>query len=244
MKGLLYREFYLARKFYLTNIGAAVLFTALCYLVQLSLRVGNLAHGGVDVRDALDPVLYVIAMYMIPFLFMNTMLDNGVNMSDYKCRWNLFSRCLPVTPVRRVAVKFIVKFSVVFAALAICTVHCAIYSRISGFQPFDMETFLNLFLILDMIALSDLISAPLYLGARTRKQYILAQMSPMIPVLAASFLLSFKVASLIQMNDEELIIRFFNDLRMQFLHFSPLILVCAEALNFGLCCLMSKRREA
>lgn len=251
MKGLLYRELYLSRKYYLTSLGVLLLFILLCSLVQLSMNVGNLAHvQDPDVLEMLDPLMYMISMYFIPLIALSMTIDTGVINADHKCRWNLFSRCLPVTALQHTSVKFLIKGMVFLAVMLLSVLNDAVFSYIAG-KPYGMEEFLNLFLIADIFVLTDVISFPLVLRAKSQRGLILAKDAGFLVVyiigmVLASLYMSDYISVAGQLGDDAVLDRMLEDLnalRKGIICFTPLIFIILEGINFGLSYLSIKRRE-
>ncbi len=106
MKGLIYKDFYLGRKFFLFSFLFFFITALLFVLIRLSMICGNLAHG-ILTKDEMDNIktfsLYVPCLVLfIPFC-----TDGGVIFSDYTSKWHRFCYSTSLSDTSIVSSKYI-----------------------------------------------------------------------------------------------------------------------------------------
>lgn len=131
MKGLIYRELYLARKQYLFSALILAMFLLLLYLVELSIHCGNLAKLDASTLEGVKSTVYYIGMYFTPILCASFLAEGTVPVADYKSRWRGFSYTLPVSEMQYAAVKFSVKLMFLAIGFGVSLANAAILSAVS-----------------------------------------------------------------------------------------------------------------
>lgn len=133
MKGLIYRELYLAKRSYFTGLFVTLAVMIVGILVRLSTIYGNLAKLDGDSFRIMDVYTYNIFMYLPLIAALCTLMsDHGVIIGDSKCRFGVFSYTLPVSDVKLAAVKYVIPIGSAVASVGIGVLNAAIICGISG----------------------------------------------------------------------------------------------------------------
>lgn len=133
MKGLIYRELYLAKKSYFTGLFVTLAVMIVGILVRLSTIYGNLAKLDEDALFIVDIYTYNIFMYLPLIAALCTLMtDHGVIIGDSKCRFGVFAYTLPVSDVKLAAVKFIIPIGSAVVSVGIGILNAAMICGISG----------------------------------------------------------------------------------------------------------------
>ena len=133
MRGLIYRELYLARKSYFTGLFVTLAVMVVGILVRLSTIYGNLAKLDGDSFRIMDVYTYPIFMYVPLIAALCTfMADSGVILGDSKCRFRVFAYTLPVSDIQLAAVKYIILIGAAVASTLLGILNAAIICGISG----------------------------------------------------------------------------------------------------------------
>ena len=126
-KGLLFREFYIARKNYGYNLLAYFVMVIICLLALLSYKCGNLhryEHLMPPIlKDYIDAMIKYIPAYTGAFFFGGA---SDATPNDEKLPWRRFRIASPVTPFRLSLAKYVclfltlmISFSLTFAWLGL-----------------------------------------------------------------------------------------------------------------------------
>lgn len=133
MKGLIYRELYLAKKSYFTGLFVTISVMIVGILVRLSTLYGNLAKLDEEAFRITDIYTYNIFMYLPLIAAMCTfMTDSGIIIGDSKCRFGVFAYTLPVSDVQLAAVKYVILIGSALASVVLGILNAAIICGISG----------------------------------------------------------------------------------------------------------------
>ena len=126
MRGLIYKEFKLNRKFYSSFMGMAIMFGLLGFLVVLSSICGNLKNFAADNKDLFGFIVSVLT-YM-PFAMAVFSVFGVVHsvFSDFKTNWTYYSYTLPTKPMVTVGTRY----AAGTITLAVCSIGSMIYSYI------------------------------------------------------------------------------------------------------------------
>ena len=131
--GLLYREFYLSKKTYVTGLIMFAATAVFGWLMLLSFHYGNLAKV-IDIAagENADPTVFDVdglkqkmidTVYLVmkgmPAFMAMTFLFTGTDIAgkDELSIWQRFAKCTPVTPALRAAVKMLM--TLIAAALSV-----------------------------------------------------------------------------------------------------------------------------
>lgn len=147
MKGLLYKEFYLSGKTYLSFIALTLMLGILGILICLSMICGNLKPMALEDPEMLPD--FASMFTYLPFI-LSLISVIGVNHSiydDYNTKWMLYSYTLPVKPVKAIGVRYLAGAIVLGICFLYGSVHGLILSYITGIS-LTLELFQNMAIIL------------------------------------------------------------------------------------------------
>lgn len=147
MRGLIYKEFKLNRKFYSSFMGMAIMFGLLGFLVVLSSICGNLKGFAVNNKDLFEFIVSVLT-YM-PFAMLLFSVFGVVNsvFTDFKTNWMYYSYTLPTKPVVAVGARY----AAGTITLAICCLGSILYSYVLAAVA---GTELSQFLVKNIVAIT------------------------------------------------------------------------------------------
>lgn len=260
MGSLIYRELYIGRKFYITNILVVLLFILMCSLVRLSMLYGNLAHLDNETFELIDTITYYAFTYIVAYGAFSILDDPGVILSDYRSNWRIFSYSLPVSPAKRVLVKYIIKLGAFCTAMLLSIINGCIIAAFAG-RDFGTDQILNFFLLVNFWLIVDLLRAPMMLRARSEKGfqmsgmagYFIVMAAIMFPVLGKVTMLMAEIAMESEQNElsdddamfimQQRMTEFLGDLHNRVLVWMPLLTVAIIAVGFIICVQILKRRE-
>lgn len=133
MKGLIYRELYLARKSYIGGFIAVAMFVSLGVLIRVSLLHGNLADLDSETYQMVDLVSYLAFSYLpLVLLFIPFAGDGGVSISDYKSKWMLYEYTLPYNETQLAGVKYIIKLALMLFSFLLAFGNLLLFGGLSG----------------------------------------------------------------------------------------------------------------
>ena len=157
-RALLYREWRLTRKFYLIQLLVLILFIVLCFLVRLSMEIGNLKSLMEEEEGAFFvTACYYIFVYFVAFAASAAVgSDNGIIKSDVTANWMLYSYALPVKPHDRAAVRTFLRLCCYAAAFVCCILNAVLQSKMAD-RPMNGAVVLNLLIPFDLALLLEVI---------------------------------------------------------------------------------------
>lgn len=261
MGGLIYRELYIGRKFYITNILVVLLFILMCSLVRLSMICGNLAHLDKEIFEFIDPITYYAFTYLVAYVAFSIMDDPGVILSDYRSNWRIFAYSLPVTPVKRVLVKYIIKLGAFCIAMILSIINGYIIAAFTG-RTFGTEQILNFFLLVNFWLIVDILRTPMMLRAKSEKGfqmsgtagYFIVMAAIMFPLLGKVTMIVAEISIAAESNDisdddsmfmlQQRMGEFLSNLHNKVLVWMPLLTAAILIVGFIICVLVLKRRES
>ena len=260
LKSLVYRELYIARKFYITNILVALIFILMSCLVRLSMLYGNLAGLDEETFEMVDMITYYACTYVVAYGTFSILDDPGVILSDFRSNWRIFSYSLPVTAVKRVTVKYIIKLGAFCTALILSIINGALIGALAG-RDFGWFQISNFFLLANFWLVVDLIRTPIMLRTKTEKGfqtsmvgYFIILMAIMLPLMAKVTAIGSEVAMATEAEDlesdqqlymlQERMLGFVKDIHDKILVWMPLLTIVIIAVGFFVCVQMLKRRES
>lgn len=260
IKSLIYRELYISRKFYTTNILVAILFIVMGILVRLSMLYGNLAHLEADVFEITDTITYYVLTYVVAYGAFSILDDPGVILSDFRSNWRIFGYTLPIPPVKSVLAKYIIKLGAFCIAMLISIVNGALIGAFSG-RGFGTDQIMNFFLLANFWLLVDVIRAPMMLNSKTEKGFQTSGMAGYFVIMAAIMLPIMRKMTTImaeiaiaseagELSEEQQVflpqqrlMEYFTELHDKFVVWMPLLTAVIIVLGFVICVQVLKRRE-
>ncbi len=261
MKGLIYRELYLARKQYLLSSLVLVLFLLLLYLVELSIQCGNLAKLDAATLQGVKSTVYNIGMYFTPVICASFLSEGTVPVADYKSRWRGFSYTLPISEMQYTAVKFSIKLLVLALGFSVSLANAAALSAMSDCS-LKWNAVRTILLILTVCTWYFItIQTPIAVRFRSDKDLTRFQGMSTLVVVVLYFVCGIWLASRMveveksssaqdELELSEQMMQIMNpiletvlDVYETLLDLAPLLLILAVLLGFALTVLQFKRRE-
>lgn len=253
MKGLLFRELYLGRKFYISTLALQMVVTGLAFLVLLSMKIGNL----VNLDDSIDTeffhgmiqALFVVALPVIYFAIVG---DNGVHISDITSKYDLFAVTLPVSALQKTAVKYIIKGSLTLYALGASMLSAWGYTLMTGIA-FDRKIYLFILAVALLALIINTYQDPMILLCKSQKAISMTKGS--IGLLLMGCYFGFGMYMISEMQRYQNLypddgLKFIDDMlekAMNFVNnfavFAPFLMIAFFAASFGLSYLAIRRRE-
>lgn len=257
-KSLLYREFYISRKFYLGNLAGQILVTVLAYLVRLSMQIGNISHLPADDLSGVDTVTLILFIVFLPLLYYITIGDNGVHLSDVQSKYQMFSYTLPIKPIQQTTVKYIMKiicFAIAslfsFAAVMLLK---ATENAATGSGDFAVDDLTSIvFVVAIAMVFLDTYKTPLLLHCRTLKECRKINVVAVIPLFLAYMIGGFSMITWINAymaehpDDMDGFLLILEEKALTFTEvippLTPVIILVLYVIGFFLSYLVIKRRE-
>lgn len=158
-KSLLYREFYVARKFYILGILIYLMFVVVSLLALLSCQWGNL-HQYSHLMSELVKKGIDRAIRFAPFIIATSFFEGAMDSvpNDEKVGWRRFRAACPATPFQLSLAKYSCLFLTMLISFAMAMGWLGLYSLITGtainskdltflFAIYSAEVFLFLIII-------------------------------------------------------------------------------------------------
>lgn len=132
LKGLIFKELYLARKNYLITFAIWFMLALLGILIQLSIRYGNLASLPADDLADTESSIYYIWTYLTAFLLLFSSMTTETIFADFTSKWSVFRASTPVSEYKYTGVRYIINLILVIFSLILSLFNAAILCHISG----------------------------------------------------------------------------------------------------------------
>lgn len=133
MKGLVYRELYLARKSILSVVGVFFVLMIMGLLIQMSFSYGNLAKLPADeIGDIRGSIYYLFIIVPCACLFVPLGAITEVLMRDYASRWMPFQYSTPIKPEKYVFVKTAIATAILLCGFVLSSLGAVVVSASSG----------------------------------------------------------------------------------------------------------------
>ncbi|MDE5737645.1 MAG: hypothetical protein K2H93_04695 [Oscillospiraceae bacterium] len=254
MKGLLFRELYLGRKFYLSTFIVQFITTGLAFLVLLSMKIGNLANLDDSIIDmeffnGMIKALFIVALPVIYFCITG---ENGVHISDIKSRYYLFYDTLPVSAFQKTMIKYIIKFSLFVYALGMSMLSAWGYTVMNGIA-FDRNIYLMVLAVALLALMINTYQDPLILLCKSQKAITKISGSVFVILALCYFGFAFYMMSEIQKYqqlypDDEMkflddMLEKLNSLVDNFAIYVPFLMIAFFVISFVCSYFAIKRRE-
>ncbi len=255
--GQLYREFYLARKSYITGLIMFAAWAVFGWLTLVSFRYGNIGKlvdyiaAGNGGNVALDPEIFdyeglqqkiksVLFLYLkgFPALMTLSFLFSGADIAgkDELSTWQRYAKCTPVTPARRAAIKTLMNFIAAAAAFVLSIGYISFIDVLIG----ESITYREITVLVSAVSAVTVLAvvAQVYIRFfRGMDKGMLALIVTVIAVEFAAFSLNTpKLGENVADID-------FIGLCEEIFPFTPIIFFGALAVDFGLMYALYKRRE-
>lgn len=194
LKVLIWREWRLARKNYLTTLIVCILFAVFFWLFRLSMSVGNLAFvfNTKEILQEFGAVLYYMSAIMVGIVSIGVCVsDWSAYAADINANWLCYSYSLPIDPKMRTTVIYAVKLIKLAIGLGFSILNGFVTSVITG-TPFTKHMVLFFLSFTAVVWIYDLISQFFMMHARTSKGISTAGFFVMvaiyIPILVIAFI--------------------------------------------------------
>ncbi len=182
MKGLIYRELYLARKAYIIGLCSSLLFIFLGVLIRVSMICGNLADLTGEAFENIDMISYYGFSYLpIALLFISFSGDGGVTISDYRSKWSLFSYTLPVGIKGQAGVKYIIKAMFMLGSLLLGFLNILLFAGLSH-RSIDINSIKILLIVMMFTTLISSAVTPLTIKYKSSNAVIIRMVIAVIVV--------------------------------------------------------------
>lgn len=194
VKALLWREWKLSKKFYITSIAALLGIGIVFLLFELSMRFGNLKSLHHDEMSAVRMVIWFLSLVVTAYgPVAYSASENGTHKKDIQANWLKYSYTLPVTPDERAAARMILLLCVQAAGLLLSVGGLAISLRMLG-SHFNIYAFLILLALLDIGLLVMLVQDAFILRARDTKSYSALQTKYTVTMIGAGMFFGMLIA--------------------------------------------------
>lgn len=253
MKGLIFREFYLARKYYILSFMVFLIISLLGILTRLSMIFGNLSSMSPETFADLDKQTLPVFTYLPAVILMiSVCTDGGVTYSDYLSKWLTYCQCSPLKEIKTVTVKFICKTILLFSAIVLSTINAVIVKGITG-NSFGTKTFLNLSLIATLGIIFSSLIIPMSYKYKT-KNAVTVRLVGIFAVVSVpiGFLTYHKITKYAAIDAggngtenliEEIIIKRYEEILSRFSFLMPIIIITALTISFICSVNILRRRD-
>lgn len=194
MKGMIYRELYLARKTYIVGGIAVVLFVLLGVLIRLSLFYGNLAELEEEAFEFVDLVSYYAFSYL-PLVLLGIACsgDGGVILSDYRSKWCLYSYTLPMKEQNQAMVKFVIKVGFLLLTFLLGIGNLALFAGLSG-RSIESGSMQLLLIVIMLVGVISAAVTPMTIRYKSANAVIIRIV---IAVILVWIVLAFRMTSIV-----------------------------------------------
>ena len=180
LKALVWREWRICQKAYLTGLMVVIIMVLFFGLFRLSMSVGNLApvFEGSEMLAQFSALLYYMSSALVAAITACLSLDVTALQADIRANWLRYSFALPISPELRATSIYIVKYIKFGIGFAIAVVNGIVSAKIANvaFSEHMMWLFAA---IMAFVMLYDLLLQYFYAKARTIKGISVAQFTVM-----------------------------------------------------------------
>lgn len=247
MKGMIYRELYLARKTYLVGGIAVALFILLGVLIRLSLIYGNLAGLEEDAFEFVDLASYYAFSYL-PLVLLGITFsgDGGVAISDYRSRWCLYSYTLPMKEQNQAMVKFVIKVGLLLLTFLLGIGNLALFAGLSG-RSIESGSIQLLLIVMMLVGVISAAVTPMTIRYKSANAVIIRIVIAVIIVwMGLMFRMRFLAAEYSNLNIEDAVDLLFEkmiEFRDVLAMLAPILLILALVLGYLATVRQLKKRE-
>ena len=171
VKALLWREWKLSKRFYISGFAAIFGIGLVFLLFELSMQFGNLKSLRSDELGAVRVFVWYISLTVTAYGSVAVSAsENGTHKKDIQANWLKYSYTLPVTPNERAAARMILLLGIQTVGFLLSAGWVTFSLKMLG-SHFSIYAFLILLVILDIGLLMLLIQYAFILRARDTKSY-------------------------------------------------------------------------
>lgn len=246
MKGLLFREFYLTRKTYLSFLGLFAGVSVLCVMVALSMICGNLQDIFTEYPEVVSNYFQMFAYVPLAMLLFAVQAAETSVYADYATGWMKYSYATPVPATKAVGVRYLAGFIIAVVSLALGVANAGLISLILQ-KSITVDILKNMLIIMLIAIGAILLNIPLALKYKTaQKVQNLEGSLFLIGYVAIAGFFFMKTAEM----SEEMLEQYKTDMlakaadiRDIILPFSPIVLLVLFAVSFTISIRLYQRRE-
>lgn len=185
VKALLWREWKLSKKFYISGFAAIFGIGLVFLLFELSMQFGNLKSLRSDELGAVRVFVWYISLTVTAYgPVAVSASENGTHKKDIQANWLKYSYTLPVTPNERAAARMILLLGIQAVGFLLSAGWVTFSLKMLG-SHFSIYAFLILLVILDIGLLMLLIQYAFILRARDTKSYSALQTKYTVTIIGA-----------------------------------------------------------
>ena len=194
VKALLWREWKLSKKFYISGFAAIFGIVLVFLLFELSMQFGNLKSLDSTELGAVRVFVWYITLTITAYgPVAVSSSENGVHKKDIQANWLKYSYALPVTPNERAAARMILLLCIQAVGFLLSACWVTFSLKMLG-SHFSIYAFLILLVILDIGLLMLLIQYAFILRARDTKSYSALQTKFTVTMIGAGMFFGMLIA--------------------------------------------------
>ncbi len=126
MKGLLYKNYLVTRKFYLIALLFFCIMALFMILIRLSMICGNISHDPETVEE-LSRTMWIFRYMPCSVILLSFSGYEGTVFTDLEAGWTKFSRTTSLSPYKIVGAYFLSKGIVLMVAYILCLLYLVIF---------------------------------------------------------------------------------------------------------------------
>ncbi|MBQ9908084.1 MAG: hypothetical protein IJM46_15085 [Oscillospiraceae bacterium] len=203
IKILVWREWRICRKTYLSSMFSGAVLVSFFWLIRLSVSYGNLApvFAESELLAEFSGLLYYMSAAMVAGITAGMSADPSALLADVRANWMRYSFVLPVSPAQRSVSIYIVRFIKYAIGFAITAVNGIVSAKANGI-PFTGDMMWFFAAVYAATMLYNLLLQWFYSQARTVRQISAAQVKTM-GVLTGLIMIYMCYKMIIQGNNNE-----------------------------------------
>lgn len=245
MKGLIYKDFLLSRKYYIMAFIYCFMFVLLGVLMRISMICGNLSRNQ-EVLDSLGRNMYVLRyMPCLTFLFAFS-VDGGAIFSDFNCNWIRFCNTSSLREKQIAGAKMISASASLTFAYIISLIYITVFCIAGGSFP-DLNMILNITAMFFAVLGASFANIALSFAFRKKQTVEMISVAVIgIIGIAGSFLMMLKLNSMNMEEDFDLLDFLRSEygwIRSYFLPAALIFMLVSGAVCFYVSTKTLKRRE-
>lgn len=238
-KGLLFREYYVARKNYGYNLLGFLILVILALLAMLSFKCGNLHRYNhlmdADSKNSLNMMIKFVPAYMATCFFGGA---SDAIPKDEKTGWRRFRTACPVTPFRLALAKYTCLMITLLFSFSLTFGWLGLHSLLTG-MPLTLKDVTTTMVLYSIAVIIIIYMTNICIWARTLEKALIVLM---VTVYGGIFIVFMKFPQLMDPSTIDKIDELLSS-GTKFLPFTPLIITGAFILGIFCTTMLYKRRE-
>lgn len=180
IKALVWREWRIIRKGYLSSMIMLFMVAGFFWLIRLSMSVGNLApiFGDSEILKEFGGLLYYSGTVLVAIVAYTSVSDVSVLTADLNANWLRYSFALPITPTARATSHYIIKLIKLAVGFGFAMLNGVLSAKVMDI-PFTSDMVWFLTALLAAMILFDALSVFFNSQARTSAGLQAAQVKVM-----------------------------------------------------------------